>query len=192
MQREKKTRHFGLPSCLEDMTTMYEKSQVSSVSACIPGQEGTAYSTPFGRQEEDLSEEHHEEQVTPSSSTSKNLKINHMLICSNRLIVDKIKPKDPQFSTVHSRLQEAHFSPATIGAIDGTHIPVVVPSSATIAHFGQYRETTQNVLAVCDFDMRFTFVVARWPGSVHGMRVFNEALDKYADKFPFPAEVKKY
>jgi hypothetical protein len=117
-----------------------------------------------------------------------------VLNCLNRLAVDNIKPKNPEFSTVHSRLQEAHFSPhfhGAIGAIDGTHIPIVVPSSATIAHFGQYRETTQNVLAVCDFDMRFIFVVARWAGSVHDMRVFNEALVKYADKFPFPPEGKK-
>jgi hypothetical protein len=48
------------------------------------------------------------------------------------------------------------------------------------------------VLAVCDFDMRFTFIVPRWPGSVHDMRVFNEALDKYADKFPFSPEGTKY
>jgi hypothetical protein len=50
-----------------------------------------------------------------------------------------------------------------------------------IAHFGWYQETTQNVLAVCDFDMRFTFVIARWLGSVPDMRVFKETLDKYAD-----------
>jgi hypothetical protein len=56
-----------------------------------------------------------------------------------------------------------------------------------IAHFCQYRETTQNASAVCNFDMRFTFVVARWPGSVHDTRVF-----KYADKFSFPPEGKKY
>jgi hypothetical protein len=96
---------------------------------------------------------------------------------------------------VHSRLQEARFSPhfhGVIGAIDGTHIPVVVPSSTTIAHFCRYQETTQNVLAVCDFDMRFTFVVVGWPGSVHDTRVFNEALVKYADKFSFPPEGKKY
>jgi hypothetical protein len=47
------------------------------------------------------------------------------------------------------------------------------------------------VLAVCDFDMRFTFVVAGWLGSVHDMRIFNEALVKYANKFPFPPEGKK-
>ena len=46
------------------------------------------------------------------------------------------------------------------------------------------------MLAICDFDMRFTFVVAGWPGSVHDMRVFNDALHKYGDKFPHPPEGK--
>jgi hypothetical protein len=73
MKREKKTCHFGPPNCLEDMTIINEKSWVSGLSTCIPGQEGTTDSTPIERQE-DHSEEHEEEQVTPSSSTSKNLK----------------------------------------------------------------------------------------------------------------------
>lgn len=34
--------------------------------------------------------------------------------------------------------------------------------------------------------MRFTCVVAGWPGSVHDMRVFNDALNKYGNKFPHP------
>jgi hypothetical protein len=36
--------------------------------------------------------------------------------------------------------------------------------------------------------MRFTFIVAGWPDLVYDTRVFNEALQKYADKFPFPPE----
>jgi hypothetical protein len=44
-------------------------------------------------------------------------------------------------------------------------------------------------MVVCDFDMRFTFVVARWTGSIYDTRVFNEALQKYADKFSFQPEV---
>jgi hypothetical protein len=40
--------------------------------------------------------------------------------------------------------------------------------------------------------MRLTFVVAGWHRSMHGTRVSNEALVKYADKFPFPPEGKKY
>lgn len=51
--------------------------------------------------------------------------------------------------------------------------------------------TTQNVLVVCDFDMRCPFVVAGWPSSVHDTGVFNEALQNYDVKFPFPLEGKK-
>ena len=40
------------------------------------------------------------------------------------------------------------------------------------------------MLAICDFDMRFTFAVVGWPGSVHDMRVFKDAQDKYGNKFP--------
>jgi hypothetical protein len=58
MHREKKTSRFGPSNCLEDMTIMYEKSCVSSLSACIPDQEGTVDSTPIERQEEDHCEEH--------------------------------------------------------------------------------------------------------------------------------------
>jgi len=43
-------------------------------------------------------------------------------------------------------------------------------------------------MAICDFDMRFTFVVAGWPGSVHDMRVFKDAIEKYGDKFPHPPQ----
>jgi hypothetical protein len=31
--------------------------------------------------------------------------------------------------------------------------------------------TSQNFMEICDFDMRFNFVVVGWPGSVHGTRV---------------------
>jgi hypothetical protein len=53
---------------------------------------------------------------------------------------------------------------------------------------GRHGYTSQNVLALCDFDMRFNFVVAGWLGSVHDMRVFKDAIDKYGDRFPHPPE----
>jgi hypothetical protein len=60
------------------------------------------------------------------STETINRKFNHVLNCLNRL-ADNIKLKDPQFSTVHSRLQEARFCPyfhGAIGAIDETYIPL--------------------------------------------------------------------
>jgi hypothetical protein len=35
--------------------------------------------------------------------------------------------------------------------------------------------------------MRFTFIVAGWPESVHDMRVFNDSIQKYGDKFSHPS-----
>ncbi|WVZ71266.1 hypothetical protein U9M48_019874 [Paspalum notatum var. saurae] len=122
-------------------------------------------------------------------------KFDKVLICINKLAADIIRPLDPEFTTVHPRLQSPRFSPYfdnCIGSIDGTHVPVVVPSSKLVQHMGRKGITTQNVLAICDFNMRFTFGVTGWPGSVHDMRVFNDALEKYADKFPHPPEGKFY
>lgn len=116
-------------------------------------------------------------------------KFSEVLNCIFLLSKDIVKPRDPQFTTVHERLLGDRFHPHfndCIGAIDGTHIRVVVPSSKLVQHVGRHGYPTQNVLAICDFDMRFTFIVAGWPGSAHDMRVFNNALTKYATIFPHP------
>ena len=63
---------------------------------------------------------------------------------------------------------------------------MVVPSDKLNQYMSRKGKTTQNVLAICDFDMRFTFVLAGWPGSVHDMRVFNDATTKYSHLFPHP------
>jgi hypothetical protein len=48
------------------------------------------------------------------------------------------------------------------------------------------------VLAICDFDMRFIFLVAGWPGSAHDTRVLNHALTNFGDEFPIPPAGKYY
>ncbi|WVZ71421.1 hypothetical protein U9M48_020011 [Paspalum notatum var. saurae] len=122
-------------------------------------------------------------------------KFDEVLQSIYKLSVDIVKPKDPEFKEVHLRLKSSRFSPYfdnCIGAIDGTHVPVIVPASKVLQHVGRHGYTTQNVLAICDFDMRFTFAVAGWPGSAHDMRVFNDAIRKYGDKFPHPPPGKFY
>jgi hypothetical protein len=68
----------------------------------------------------------------------------------------------------------------------------VVPISKVVQHTDSHGYTTQKVLAICDFDMRFTFVVVGWSGSVHDMGVFKDAIEKYGDKFPHPPKGKFY
>jgi hypothetical protein len=114
---------------------------------------------------------------------------NRVLQSVVKLAADVIKPVDPQFTTMHPRLRNRRFFPYfkdCIGAIDGTHVPCVVPSNKFVQHLCRKGMTTQNVMAVCDFDMRFTFVLAGWPGSVHDMRVFDDAHTTYTHVFPHP------
>jgi hypothetical protein len=107
-----------------------------------------------------------------------------------------IQPKDPQFSTIHHKLQEPrlcnHFRDC-IGAIDGTHIPVIVPTFELPKYIGRHGYASQNVMAVGYFDMRFTFVITGWPGSVHDTRVLLDTLLTYEDQFLKPPNgMKQY
>ncbi|KAK7246689.1 hypothetical protein RIF29_41559 [Crotalaria pallida] len=47
-----------------------------------------------------------------------------------------------------------------IGAIDGTHVRVKVPRTEAPRFRGRKEWPTQNVFAACDFDMKFTYVLA--------------------------------
>ena len=90
---------------------------------------------------------------------------------------------------MHPNLENPAFWPHfndCIGAIDGTHVNVVVDKSKRVPYLNRHNETSQNVLAVCDFNMRFTFVMSGWPGSAHDMRVFKDAITTHHQKFPHP------
>jgi hypothetical protein len=108
---------------------------------------------------------------------------NKVLKCIVKLATDILKPVDPEFNKMHPRLRNCRNYPYfkdRIGAIDGTHVPCVVPNDKFMQHLCRKGMATQNVMAVCDFDMRFTFVLAGWPGSVHDIRVFNDATTTYS------------
>lgn len=86
-----------------------------------------------------------------------------------------IRPRDPTFRFVHPRLHQ--FSPyfdGCIGAIDGTHIPVSVLEHAHDDFINRKGFTSQNVLAIRDMDMRFTFVAAGKKGAAHDMAVLGK------------------
>lgn len=88
-------------------------------------------------------------------------KFHEVLNCLCKLGKNNIKPRDPNFSKEHERVKE-NFWPNfkwAIGAIAGSHVPVIIPQDEVVSH------TSQNVLAICDFDKRFLFVVVDWSGS---------------------------
>jgi hypothetical protein len=122
------------------------------------------------------------------------MKFKEVLKCLLKLGKENLKPKDPTFSYEHEKLKEDRFWPyfkGVIGAIDGSHIKVVVPADEVINYTCRHGYTSQNVLAICDFDMRFTFVVAGWAGSAHDTRILKHALATFAS-FPVPPKGNFY
>jgi hypothetical protein len=107
----------------------------------------------------------------------------------NHLAGNIIKPIDPQFPIVHERLQGSRFTPhfnGAIGAIDGTHITVIMPNGDMVNHVGRLGYPTRNVMVVCDFHLRSTSIVAGWPGSVHHTRIFKDTMHKFEANFHHP------
>ena len=66
--------------------------------------------------------------------------------------------------------------PRVIGCLDGTHIPIQRPGGENCKLFRCRKGYMSiNVQAICDYKLTFTNIVARWPGSAHDSRVFNNS-----------------
>ncbi|CAL5405273.1 unnamed protein product [Camellia sinensis] len=102
----------------------------------------------------------------------------------------------PNMDVIHHKIQnDRRYWPwfkDCVGAIDGTHVVVVAPEGDQMPYRGRKVHTTQNVMAACSFDMKFTFVYTGWEGSAHDSRIFLEALTTNSADFPHPPPNKYY
>ena len=73
-----------------------------------------------------------------------------------------------------------------IGAIHGIHVAIHVPADKQTPFTCRKGYTSTNVLAVCDFDMCFTFAWSGWEGAAHDTRIFMDALRRQELQFPHP------
>ncbi|KAL4307523.1 hypothetical protein AHAS_Ahas16G0286800 [Arachis hypogaea] len=51
---------------------------------------------------------------------------------------------------------------------------------------GRKRYPTQNIMAVCDWDMCFIFTLSGWEGTAHDARVFDNAITTPTMNFSHP------
>ncbi|XP_059627332.1 protein ALP1-like [Cornus florida] len=72
-----------------------------------------------------------------------------------------------------------------VGAIDGTHVRVRVPTEDAPRYRGRKNFPTTNVLAACSFDLRFTYVLPGWEGTASDSRVIKSAFER-KDKLRIP------
>jgi hypothetical protein len=62
-----------------------------------------------------------------------------------------------------------------LGALDGTHIGMQIPIELQPRYRNRKGTLSQNVLAVCNFEMVFMYILAGWEGSAHDSRVLGDA-----------------
>ncbi|XP_023730022.1 uncharacterized protein LOC111877745 [Lactuca sativa] len=92
----------------------------------------------------------------------------------------------------HNRRLRRIFKGA-VGALDGTLVHAIVPLDKQHLYRGRgLGDCYQNVLAISDFNLIFTFVVAGWQGIAHDSRTLSEALTDRDAPFPFPPPDKYY
>jgi hypothetical protein len=105
-----------------------------------------------------------------------------VLMAVSRIAIDIINPIDMEFRNVPSKIHDDErywpYFKDCIGAIDETHVPVKISPSKQIPYIGRKWTSTQNVMAVCNFRLCFTFVWARWEGTAHDTRIFFKLFER--------------
>ena len=76
-------------------------------------------------------------------------------------------PKKEESLRVFEDFEQVSYLPRVIGAIDGSHIRIIAPSEDEYAYVNRKRYHSINIQAVCNANLIFRDVVAKWPGSHH-------------------------
>lgn len=124
-------------------------------------------------------------------------KFHEVLGAMERMAVDYMRPRTIQEMEATSNRLEGDgrywpFFSGFVGALDGTHVPVMVtPGKDSIRFISRKGTTSLNVLAMCDADMLFTYCFVGMAGSAHDARVLATAI-RDDPMFPTPPEGKYY
>ncbi|KAL8495750.1 hypothetical protein ACS0TY_019752 [Phlomoides rotata] len=70
-----------------------------------------------------------------------------------------------------------HFK-GCLGALDGTYINVTVPVEDRARYRNRNGDISVNVLAVCDINMNYVYVLTGWEGSAADSRVLRSAITR--------------
>ncbi|KAF7132313.1 hypothetical protein RHSIM_Rhsim09G0200000 [Rhododendron simsii] len=123
--------------------------------------------------------------------------VHKILVCMKRgFTADKLKPTRRPDQT-HEYLDRRNFYKPfkgnCIGAIDGTHVMIRCKKKEDEKRFFSRKGyATQNIMAVCDFDLTFVFASAGWEGTYHDYSIFKRCVLNPRYRFPTPDPGKYY
>ncbi|KAA3469540.1 PIF-like transposase [Gossypium australe] len=119
-----------------------------------------------------------------------------VLDAMNGLLRDIIRARDPKFKeTISQIIKDTKYMPQfkdRIGAINGTYIDAIIHEENQLRYKGRKGTPTINVLAACNFDLLFTYVLSGWKGSAHDSCIFLDTIGNPSLNFPKPLPGKYY
>ncbi|XP_016206692.1 protein ALP1-like [Arachis ipaensis] len=101
----------------------------------------------------------------------------HAILSLEEDFFKQLSSEDVPYEIFHNSRFYPFFKDC-IGAIDGTHSRVKVPRMEAPRFRGKKDHPTQNVLAACGFDMKFTYVLSGWEGTASDSRILKDALSR--------------
>ncbi|KAL8513905.1 hypothetical protein ACS0TY_013141 [Phlomoides rotata] len=110
--------------------------------------------------------------------------INHAIhdVLRALLTLSPLYITQPDFVNTPQRVVNSHdFYPYfkdVIGAMDGSLIPAWVLENQQVRFRSRKGTVSQNVLAICDFNLLFTYVYAGWEESASDAAVLSDAIQK--------------
>lgn len=102
------------------------------------------------------------------------IRVSHALASRYREVIQF--PQGNNLRQVKRGFMDIGRIPGVVGAIDCTHIPMQSPRGRnTEVYRNRKGFFSINVQAICDHECNFTNIVARWPGSTHDSRIFENS-----------------
>ena len=68
---------------------------------------------------------------------------------------------------IQQKFLDLNGFPLVLGCIDGTHVPILAPPCNEDLFVNRKNFHSINVQALCDSDLKFIDIVAKWPGCTH-------------------------
>ena len=87
----------------------------------------------------------------------------------------RLLTSETPISTKITRSTILHTFKDCVGTLDSTHILAHVPEEKRGAYWNCKAQLSQNVLAACDMDMKFIYILSGWEGSAADSCVFEDA-----------------
>ena len=84
----------------------------------------------------------------------------------------------PTPAKIRNSLKFYPFFDSVLGAIDGTHVPCTASEAERDITRNRKGVLTQNCLAACSFDLRFTYFMSGYDGPTADSTMFNDARRK--------------